>query len=223
MKNLIDHQNPVVQEAAKKISTNKNTDTEKVEAIFYFVRDQIKYMLLPEMDNIPASEIISKGKGQCNNKNIAFMALCKATGLEARIHFGLIIKNILKGLVSKFIYKTMPRALSHSWIEVKVDGQWKRIDTHILDKPYFDDAKKELARTNWEMGYAIAKQSICDFKLYDNLDPNTPIIPEDHRTFTDPLEYFNSDKYIKPNFFTNLLYKPLMKNINNKLNKIRTN
>ena len=222
-KNLIDYQSPVVQETAKKIIANKNTDTEKTEAIFYYIRDQIKYTLLPEMDNIPASEIISRGKGQCNNKNIAFMALCKAADIEARIHFGLIIKNILKGLTSKIIYKALPKALSHSWIEVKVDGTWKRIDTHILDKPYFEGAKKELARTDWEMGYSVAKQSICDFILYNDLDPNTPIIPVDHGTFTDPSEYFNSDKYTKPNFITNLFYKPLMKNVNTKLEQIRKN
>ena len=220
-KNLIDYQNLIVQETTKKITTNKNTETEKVEAIFYFVRDQIKYTLLPEMDNIPASKIIERGEGQCNNKNIAFLALCKAADLEALIHFGLIIKNILKGLVSKFIYKTMPKALSHSWIEVKVDGQWKRIDTHNIDKPNYHGAKKELAKTKWEMGYSVAKQSICDFKLYDDLDPNTPIIPVDHGTFTDPREYFNSDKYTKPNFCTNLFYKPLIKNVNTKLEQIR--
>lgn len=222
MNQLVDYTHPIVQETALRLTDGKATDREKVEAIFYYVRDQITYMLLPGGDEVPASEIIEAGKGQCNNKNIVFQALCQAAGIPARIHFGLIVKDIARGLSSEAIYKRMPNALSHSWMEVQIDGSWKRIDTHILDKAYFNGSKKKLAGAGWLLGYAVADISINDFILYDVLVPDTPIIAADHGTYEVPEEYFASKQYTnKLTGITKLLYTLFMNRMNQSLETIR--
>ncbi|MBU0670538.1 transglutaminase domain-containing protein, partial [Patescibacteria group bacterium] len=161
------------------------------------------------------------GIGQCNNKNNLFVALLRATGYKARIHFGEIRKEILRGLISNNIYNRLPATLSHSWIEVELNGDWKRIDTHILDKKLFLGAKRALKNTNWDMGYAVANISISDFVLHDKLNPGTPIIPKDHGTWDDPMLYYESDQYIKPGLLSKILYLPLAARVNAKLNKLR--
>lgn len=226
MSTLVDYTHPIVRETASRLTRGKTTDLEKVEAIFYFVRDEIAYMLLPGGDEVLASEIITAGKGQCNNKNIVFLALCKAAGIPARIHFGLIVKDIARGLTSEAVYKRMPNALSHSWMEVQIDGtengKWKRIDTHILDEPYFNGSKKKLTANGWSLGYAVADISINDFILYDVLVPDTPIIAADHGTYEVPEDYFASTQYTnKLTGITKLLYKLFMNRMNQSLEEVR--
>lgn len=223
---LVDFQHPVVRKAAHRLTAGKTSDEQKVEAIFYFVRDHISYMLLPGGDWVTASEIISTSQGQCNNKNVAFLALCKAADIPARIHFGLIIKDILRGLVSERIYKRLPATMSHSWIEVQLETaehkEWKRIDTHILDDAYFQASKKKIEELGWDMGYAVANISVHNFILHDTLIPHTPIIPEEHGSYEYPEEYFNSNRYAnKLNWFTALAYRLCMNKINRQLDAVR--
>ncbi|MBU0731713.1 transglutaminase-like domain-containing protein [Patescibacteria group bacterium] len=213
---LCDYNNPAIKQKAEELKT--------LESIFYFIRDEIKYELTPKGDLDKASETLEKKSGQCNNKNNLFMALCRAAGIPARMHFAEIRKEIMRGLTSETIYNKTPAVLSHSWIEVQVDGQWKRIDTHILDNPLFNGAKKALEKTDWDMGYAIAKISVDNFILYDQLYPDTDIIQGDHGTYTEPMEYYESDKYInKPDLMTKLSYKLIYKKINKKLDGLRSN
>ena len=212
---LCDYNNPAVKQKAEELKTLEN--------IFYFIRDDIKYELTSKGDLDKASETLEKKSGQCNNKNNLFMALCRAAGIPARMHFAEIRKKIIRGLCSETIYNKTPDVLSHSWIEVEVDGNWKRIDTHILDKPLFNGAKKALEEKGWDMGYAVAKISVDDFVLYDQLYPDTDIIQGDHGTYEEPIEYYESNKYInKPDLMTKLSYKLIYKKINKKLDDLRT-
>lgn len=213
---LCDYNHPTIQKKAQELKNLKN--------IFYFIRDEIKYELTPKGDLDKASETLEKKSGQCNNKNNLFMALCRAAGIPARVHFAAITKKIMRGLVSDAVYKKTPDILSHSWVEAKPNDEWKRIDTHILDKPLFDGAKKALAKTGWDTGYGVAEISVCDYILYDQLHPDTDILQGDHGTYDDPMEYYESDKYInKPDLMTKLSYKLIYKKINKKLDKLRIN
>ncbi len=218
----VDYTQPLVQKTAQTIAGGKSSDKEIVEALFYYVRDNIKYQLLPKGDFVAASSIIKQQAGQCNNKTILFLALCQAKKIPARIHFGLIDKKIIKGLIADFIFEQTPQGLSHSWQEVQIDNQWKRIDTHILDSEYYTGAMKLIQEKNLDMGYSIVKESIKDFVLYDQLNPDHAVILDDHGTYTDPAEYFKSDKYTsKPNFITKVLYGMFMKQVNKKIKQVR--
>ena len=93
-----DYDNILVNETAERLTQNQNSTREKVENIFYYVRDEIKFSFPLKGDLVKASETIKSKKGQCNTKSALFLALCKAAGIPAKIHFSLIKKEIQKGL-----------------------------------------------------------------------------------------------------------------------------
>ena len=147
---------------------NTNTVLEKLDRLFHYVRDDIKFGFTQDGDLMKASTTIRLGKGQCNTKGTLLLALSKAVGIPARIHFSLIKKEIQRGLFTGLGYKLMPLLLSHSWIEVEVDGKWRSIHSYINDEEYYMAAKSELKKKRWDTGYSVSCPSgecSCDFNV----------------------------------------------------------
>lgn len=128
----------------------------KVERFFHYVRDDIRFGFPPDGDLTAASETTRLGFGQCNTKGTLFLALCKAAGIPARLHFSLIDKKIQRGLFHGLAYRLLPDRLSHAWLEVEIDGTWRRIDGYINDAPFFHAALDELRPRGWDTGFSIA-------------------------------------------------------------------
>ncbi len=156
METLADYDHPIVKDTAQRLTQSEVTCSLKLRRLFLFVRDEIRFAFPIEGDFVKASDTIQLGYGQCNTKATLFLALCKATGIPARIHFSLITKDIQKGFFTGLAYWLMPDEISHSWIEVEIDGRWTRIDTFINDLPLFEAAKIELERRGWSVGYSVA-------------------------------------------------------------------
>ncbi len=120
---LADFQHPLVASKAKEITANADSERDKLKSLFFFVRDEIKFGFPPKGDLVKASETLKMRMGQCITKGTLFLALCRASAITARIHFSQIRKDIQKGLFTGLMYKLMPDAISHSWIEVKLEGK----------------------------------------------------------------------------------------------------
>lgn len=133
-----DYQNDLVRSIAYKLTQNTTSDREKLGKIFYYVRDEIKFGFPVKNDLVKASETIKSRMGQCNNKSTLFLALCKAVGITAKIHFSLISKEIQSGLFTGLAYRLIPSEISHSWVEVYLEGKWRRIDSYINDEPFLE-------------------------------------------------------------------------------------
>lgn len=153
---LADYTHPDIQDLCVRLTHSKATPREKLQRIFHYVRDDIQFGFPLDGDFVKASETVRLGYGQCNTKATLFLALCKAADIPARIHFSLISKDIQKGFFTGLAYWLMPNEISHSWIEVEIDGRWRRIDTFINDKELFDAAKSKIKRLGWSVGYSVA-------------------------------------------------------------------
>jgi hypothetical protein len=206
-----DYDHPLVQEIAQHVTQGEKTVRGKLEKIFYYVRDSILFGFPKNGDLVKASDTITLGMGQCNTKGTLFLALCKASGMPARIHFSLIDKEIQRGLFSGLSYKLMPRRLSHSWAEVKLGGTWRRIDSYINDEAYFRAAVAELKKKGWDTGYSVScphGACSCDFNLDEERFVQMGAVVEDHGLWDDPAEYFATDKYKnRPNALMMFLYR----------------
>ncbi|CAH8720987.1 transglutaminase-like domain-containing protein, partial [Paenibacillus thiaminolyticus] len=55
-------------------------------------------------DDIPASEVLRDGRGQCNTKSILLMALLRKVGIPCRIHGFYIDKRMQKGALTGLVY-----------------------------------------------------------------------------------------------------------------------
>ena len=59
------------------------SDTDKIGAIYDYIRNEIAFGY-NRADDIPASEVLSDGYGQCNTKGTLLMALLRGVGIKCR-------------------------------------------------------------------------------------------------------------------------------------------
>lgn len=225
MEVLANYDHPLVNETAMRVTQAETTLRGKIEQLFLFVRDDIRFAFPDDGDFAKASDTIRLGYGQCNTKATLLLALCKAVNIPARIHFSLITKDIQKGFFTGFLYWLMPPELSHSWIEVEVDGSWRRIDTFINDLPLFNAAKAEIKRRGWSVGYSVA---LKDGDASANLDLDHEVyqqmaaVTDDHGIWDDPSAYYASSKYQnRPGRLRLWFYRQLIGGINRRVEQLR--
>ena len=140
----------------------KNADEFKcLKAIYNFVRDEILFGYNVD-DSILASQVLSDGYGQCNTKGTLFMALLRACGIPCRVHGFTIDKNLQKGAMTGFVYKSAPKNVFHSWVEVYFEEQWYELEAFILDKAYLTKLQEKNSDCIGAFcGYGVA---VKDFK-----------------------------------------------------------
>jgi len=222
---LADHDHPLVRETAERLVRGENTVRGKLERLFYYVRDDVKFGFPRDGDLVKASDTIKLGMGQCNNKGVLLLALCQTAGIPARIHFAPIRKEIQRGLFTGLFYDRMPDMLSHSWIEVEIDEKWRRIDSYINDEPYYRAARLELEKKGWDTGYSVScPGGECSAEF--NIDTETFVQMEavvgDHGVWDDPADYFATDKYQnRPSAIKLLFYRLMIGRVNKRVEQMR--
>lgn len=221
----IDSDSSLVKDVAKELTFGKNSDMEKLESIFYYVRDKVKFAFLKEADFLTASQVIKRGEGQCNNKSILFQALNQAAGLESRIHFSTIKKSIHFGLFKGLVYLLMPKEISHSWIEVKIDGQWKGIDTYINDYDFFNGSKKMLKKLGVETGLSVScavGEASADFNIDGSKYSQMGAVVKSQGTYMEANDYFTSGEHKNnPGKLKMFIYRLHVEGINRRIRELR--
>ena len=222
---LSDHDHPQVQSLASQLTSIKTNPMDQLEAIFLFVRDEIKFGFPPKWDQVKASETLGYQLGYCNSKAILFHALCKAVGIPSRIHTGLIDITIMRGIFPGFVFPFLPDSGGHSWIEVQFDGDWQPIDSYINDQPFYENAKRFLHESGKLTSYSISEakgSSSCEFNLGDKGFVHMGAVLEDHGTWDDFSEYITSDKYIAMSAMQLMAYPIMTRLSNRRIAKIRS-
>lgn len=147
----------------------KNADKfECLKAIYNFVRDEILFGYNVD-DSTLASQVLSDGYGQCNTKGTLFMALLRACGIPCRVHGFTIDKKLQKGAMTGFVYKSAPKNVFHSWVEVYFEEQWYELEAFILDKAYLTKLQEKNSDCIGAFcGYGVAvkdfKHPVIDFE-----------------------------------------------------------
>lgn len=222
---LADYQHPLVREKAEALTKGCFTLKEKIAAIFYYVRDDIKFGFPLDADLVKASDTIQLGYGQCNTKGALFLALCKALNILARLHFSLIKKEIQKGLFTGIAYWLLPKNLSHSWIELKINNQWIKIDTYINDEAFYCGGIEVLHNKGWDTGYSVSCAKTIpsiDLDFVEEQSVQMDAVVEDHGTYNEPMDYYQSKLYKnRPGWFKKIAYRLWIKSINRKIDKLR--
>ena len=96
---------------------------DRVGAIYDFVRNEITFGY-NRADDIPASEVLADGHGQCNTKGTLLMALLRGVGVRCRLHGFTIHKALQRGVVPELVYPLAPSEILHSWVEVDLGDGW---------------------------------------------------------------------------------------------------
>jgi hypothetical protein len=221
---LSDFDHPLIVNKANELTDHLVGLKEKIEAIFLFVRDEIKFGFPSKWDIIKASEVLDYGMGYCNPKATLFLALARAVNIPTRIHCGLIDNELLTGISPTRFQKALPRAGSHSWIELHLDGQWKSIDSYINDEQFYKNALILLHESGQKNGYliSIAKgESSCEFNFGEKGFVQMWALIEDHGSWNDFSEYVSSGRYLTPNEEFQEMYPIFAKLCNRAIERIR--
>jgi hypothetical protein len=222
---LSDYGDPTVQAKVDQLVAGKTTQLEKLESIFNYVRDGVKFGFPPKWDEVKASEIMRYGVGYCNTKATLFVALCKAAGIPARVHYALIDVQIMRGVFPSFALLFLPKAGGHSWSEVQVNGEWKHIDSYINDRQYYEQALKKLKKSGHPFGYSVSfvdGKSSCDFNFGEKGFVHMGAVVGDQGVWDDAAEYFATDKYTRMNALQRMSYPMLAKLANRNISKTRS-
>ena len=221
---LLDYSSNNIQDLIFKKQWQKLDTVERVKGIYNFVRDEISFGY-NKSDDIPASEVLSDGYGQCNTKSTLLMALLRAVNVPNRIHGFTIDKELQKGVITGIWYQLAPKNILHSWVEVLINDNWYSLEGVILDKAYL---------TSLQQKNSECKTTFCGFGAYtDNFqnpeiewDLNNTYIQEkginqDFGLFNSPDEFYNIHSQ-KLNFTKRFIFKYIVRNkMNRTVDKIR--
>ena len=215
---LLDYSNASIQDLINKKEWKKLEVVDRIKSIYNFVRDEIKFGY-NEADDIPASEILKNGYGQCNTKATLLMTLLRAVEIPNRIHGFTIDKALQKGAITGIWYKLSPQNILHSWVEVLVNEQWYFMEGVILDKVYLGKIQQE----NPE-----CKTTFCGFGVYTDNFQNPTIdwslnntfiqdkgINQDFGLFYTPDEFYKKHQQ-KLNVFKRFAFKNFVRQIMNR-------
>lgn len=220
---MLDFYSPSIQELVSQKGWHHLSENDKIADIYNFVRNEITFGY-NSSDDIPASQVLLDGYGQCNTKSTLLMALLRAVNIPCRIQGFYIDKKMQKGALTGITYVFAPKKIVHAWTEVYFEGKWVALEGVIIDDKYLHQVKGRLCRLDGGyIGYGIAVEK------KDQMDvcwrgQSTYI---QSFSITDELGIYNNpdlffEKYHNTNgFIIKILFNRLRKKINKRLDDIR--
>lgn len=216
---LLDVTHPSIQHLIERQQWREYGEYETISRIYEYVRNEVKFGY-NRSDDIPASEVLQDGYGQCNTKSILLMALLRGVGIPCRIHGFYIDKKMQKGALTGIVYLLAPRKIVHAWTEVYFNNEWQVLEGVIIDDTYFLQVKDRLCSYNGGyIGFGISikdKEQISLCWRGDSTYIQSFSITHDLGYYDSPDEFFakynNTKGFIKKKlfyFFSKILNKRL--------------
>lgn len=154
-----------IQALIEKRGWRKLDDFHKIEGIYNFVRDEIRFGYNVG-DYITAEQVLSDKMGQCNTKSTLLMALLRAVGIPCRIHGFTVYEKVQLGATSGLVSKYIPDEVIHTWAEVLFEGKWYALEGVILDNWYLAGLKKKFAEHKGAFcGYGLCVDDIDSLQI----------------------------------------------------------
>jgi hypothetical protein len=157
---LLDFTDPAISDLVNHWNWQSLDEYSRIGRAYDFVKDQVLFGY-NERDDIPASQVMTDGYGQCNTKGTLFMAFLRSMGIPCRIHGFLIHKRLQKGAVDGILYMLAPEHLLHTWVEVLYNGSWLNLEGVILDAQYLQGVQERFSSCQGGFcGYAVATDDL---------------------------------------------------------------
>jgi len=123
---IIDSDSPSIREKAEELTIGLRTDSDKASALFYYVRDSIKFSPYAPghlLEHNRASVVLDRGQGFCYQKAIVLAAMARAVGIPARLGFADIRNHQLSEKFLKLMYGSNV-LVYHGYTELYLNGRW---------------------------------------------------------------------------------------------------
>lgn len=159
---LLDVSHPRLAELVDTRGWKRLEPYDAIGAIYDFVRNEIRFGYNAS-DELPASNVLADGYGQCNTKGTLLMALLRSVGIACRFHGFTIDKALQRGAITGIAYRLAPQSIIHSWVEVLYAGTWINLEGFILDESYLDGVRCLFPQAKGALcAYAIGTPDIRD-------------------------------------------------------------
>jgi hypothetical protein len=159
---LLDFQHPKVEALIATRQWKSLSTFDRIGAAYNYVRDEVAFGYNIS-DDLPASQVLEDGIGQCNTKSTLLMALLRALNVPCRFHGFTIDKFLQHGAIAGLAYWLAPRNIIHSWVEVWHDGRWINMEGFILDRAYLNTIQKMHGnRPGPFCGYGVATNDLAN-------------------------------------------------------------
>jgi transglutaminase-like putative cysteine protease len=126
---FVDADHPDVVAFAARATAGASTDRDKAVALFYAVRDGIRYdpyRLSADPETYRASAVLREGVAYCIPKAVLLCAAARAAGLTARLGFA----DVRNHLNSEKLRERMAGSdlfIWHGYVEFLLDGHWVKV------------------------------------------------------------------------------------------------
>jgi transglutaminase-like putative cysteine protease len=148
-----------IENVVTKLVADAETDAQKIEKIYYFVRDEIEFgWVYPQ--EIPAEAVLENGKGVCMQKANLLVAMAREAGLKARFHFMYVHKTALEDFLPGFAYRRWVDPFPHTFPEIYLNGRWVSMEA-TFDRELHEICIKK--RLNFGKNSAIARNVSIEF------------------------------------------------------------
>jgi len=148
-----------IKAVVNRLIADANTDEQKIEKIYYFVRDEIEFgWLYPQ--EIPVAEILRNRRGVCMQKANLLVSMAREAGLKARFHFMYVHKTALEDFLPRFAYRRWIDPFPHTFPEIYLNGKWISMEA-TFDKALHDICIKK--KLNFARNEEIVRDVSIDF------------------------------------------------------------
>lgn len=122
---FFDFTHEAVQAMNDEVVRPEMSDLEKAVALYYAVRDGIKYnpyVFEATPATLSASHCIQAGQSYCIPKAVLLGALCRLNGIEARIGLADVRNHLSSPALVKWLRSDV--FVMHGFVEILLDGKW---------------------------------------------------------------------------------------------------
>ncbi len=175
------------------------TASERVNAVALhdYVRERVRSGFNPLFDASDPDQTLAAGVGHCIPKSRLMAAVFQEAGHEVHHHFVVLPREILRGVIPPSRYWMLPDEISHCYLDVKVEGTWRSIDSYILDTAFLVGARERLVADGATMGYGIHRDSVNTWDgasdAFAQFHPDLMI--DDHGHVDDLDAFFSEHRY----------------------------
>lgn len=129
---VIDSDAAGVRETAARLCAGRQTEEERAQALFEFVRDAIAYNFAPDLASRAdwkASLSLERGDGFCQQKSVLLAALARAAGIPSRVCLQHIRDFMLTERYTALLGgNELPY---HGLTSICLNGRWQRLDATL--------------------------------------------------------------------------------------------
>lgn len=122
---FIDADHPAIVDCATEISKGHTSQSGQAIALYYWVRDQIRYDpfdLTYDRNAMKASSVLAKGSGYCVAKAVLLAALARAASIPSRLGFADVTNHLSTERLRQLMKTNL--FVYHGYTELFLGGKW---------------------------------------------------------------------------------------------------